>query len=302
MALDASTILCMSQYNKTDIYSLLDESLQHHLVSFSLYQGSPEASFRSLRTASKQSLGEIRRPLDCYGRSVVSEFFAIMPGTKDSYPNPDINGIRIDFDNNTIPTWKFVTVSATYNEATAPKVSMLYQSATYLLHLVDGPTGQRLRALARNSTGQFANRVTEYQSTNVPSLSIVMSSTTMSGQESEGVAMMDTMYQNGVSMMEGAHNPMLSGSPGFQSAIASNASLTSPTAMSMSMPMTTMSMPVTMVSNMMGGPSPMVMSSLPPAPGIDMSMISDGSGVIYMISGNQPNVDYVSATVDSRLM
>ncbi|KAF8950302.1 hypothetical protein BGZ52_002994, partial [Haplosporangium bisporale] len=127
MALDASTILCMSQYNKTDIYSLLDESLQHHLVSFSLYQGSPEASFRSLRTASKQSLGEIRRPLDCYGRSVVSEFFAIMPGTKDSYPNPDINGIRIDFDNNTIPTWKFVTVSATYNEATAPKVSMLYQ-------------------------------------------------------------------------------------------------------------------------------------------------------------------------------
>ncbi|KAF9373871.1 hypothetical protein CPC16_001607 [Podila verticillata] len=220
MALDASTILCMSQYNKTDIYSLLDEASN----TISLYQGSPEVSFRSLGTASKQSLGEIRRPLDCYGRSVDSDFFAIMPGTKDSYPNPDINGIRIDFDNNTIPTWKFVTVSATYNEATAPKASMLYQSATYLL-LARIPVGHRVKC----------NIDEPHRHVDVDA-------------------------------------------------------------------MTTMSMPVTMVSNMMGGPSPMVMSSLPPAPGIDMSMMSDGSGAVYMISGNQPNVDYVSATVDSRLM
>ncbi|KAF9303421.1 hypothetical protein BGZ74_003782 [Mortierella antarctica] len=134
----------------------------------------------------------------------------------------------------------------------------------------------------------------------VPSLSMVMSSTPMSGQESEGMAMMDTMYQNGMSMMnEGAHNPMSSGSPGFQSTIAA-ATLTSPTTMSMPMPITTMSMPVTMVPNMMG-PSPMVMSSLPP-PGVDMSMIGDGSGAMYMMSGNQANVDYVSATVDPRQM
>lgn len=114
------------------------------------------------------------------------------------------------------------------------------------------------------------------------------------------MVMMDTVYQNGVSMMnEGAHNPMSSGSPGFQSTIAP-ATLTSPTTMSMPMPMTTMSMPVTMVPNMMGT-SPMVMSSLAP-PGVDMSMMGDGSGAMYMMSGNQANVDYVSATVDPRQM
>ncbi|KAI9238370.1 MAG: hypothetical protein BYD32DRAFT_460776 [Podila humilis] len=192
MALDASTILCMSQYNKTDIYSL-DEA-------------SNTISFRSVFTKDRPN--------------VDSDFFAIMPGTKDSYPNPDINGIRIDFDNNTIPTWKFVTVSATYNEATAPKAMM---SSTTMLARI--PVGHRVKCII---------------------------------DEPHRHVDVDAM--------------------------------------------TTMSMPVTMVSNMMGGPSPMVMSSLPPAPGIDMSMMSDGSGAVYMISGNQPNVDYVSATVDSRLM
>lgn len=64
--------------------------------------------------------------MDCYGCSIDSAFFAIMPGTKDSYLNPDINGVRVDFENNTVPTWNHVTVNATYNETTAPTASNAY--------------------------------------------------------------------------------------------------------------------------------------------------------------------------------
>ncbi|KAG0021971.1 hypothetical protein BGZ81_008721 [Podila clonocystis] len=124
MALDASRILCMSQYNKSDIYALLDEGTQYRLVSFTSSQGSPEASFRTIGTATKQSLVEIRRPLDCYGRSTISSFVAIMPGTKDVYPNPTLNGIRIDFGNNGL-FWSPINVNAVYTEATAPTTSVL---------------------------------------------------------------------------------------------------------------------------------------------------------------------------------
>ncbi|KAI9238359.1 MAG: hypothetical protein BYD32DRAFT_267387 [Podila humilis] len=161
MALDASTILCMSQYNKTDIYALLDESLQYRLVSFKSDQGSPEASYHSIGTASKQSLVEIRRPLDCYGSSVDSVFFAIMPGTKGSYPNPILNGIRINFGNATDLTWKPVGIDATYNETTAPTASLLFPYSNYLMHIMDGPTGQTIRAMGRtNYTNIFANNMT----------------------------------------------------------------------------------------------------------------------------------------------
>ncbi|KAG0025655.1 hypothetical protein BGZ82_009907 [Podila clonocystis] len=164
MALDASRILCMSQFNKTDIYALLDEGTQYRLVSFMFSQGSPEESFRTIGTATKQSLVEIRRPLDCYGRSTISSFVAIMPGTKDIYPNPTLNGIRIDFGTSGL-FWKPVNVNAVYNEATAPTTSVLYDGL-YFMHYLEGPTGQRLRTLARNSTGQFANIVTEVSSVN----------------------------------------------------------------------------------------------------------------------------------------
>lgn len=162
MSLDARTILCMSQYNKTDIYTLLDEGTQYHLISVILNQGSSEPLFRTIGTASKQSLVEIRRPLDCYGRSTISSFVAIMPGTKDVYPNPTLNGIRIDFGNNG-SVWRPVIVNVMYNEATAPTTSVLYDG-TSIMHYLEGPTGQRLRKLARNSTGQFANIVTEISS------------------------------------------------------------------------------------------------------------------------------------------
>lgn len=164
MSLDASTILCMSQYSKTDIYALLDEGTQYHLISLILNQGSSEQLFRSIGTASKQSLVEIHRPLDCYGRSTISSFVAIMPGTKGVYPNPTLNGIRIDFGNNG-SIWRPVNVNATYNEATAPTTSVLYDGM-YFMHYLQGPTGQRLRALARNSTSQFASIVTEISSEN----------------------------------------------------------------------------------------------------------------------------------------
>ncbi|KAF9211677.1 hypothetical protein BGZ59_007765 [Podila verticillata] len=161
MALDASTILCMSQYNKTDIYALLDESLQYRLVSFRSDQGSPEASYHSIGTASKQSLVEIRRPLDCYGSSVDSVFFAIMPGTKGSYPNPILNGIRINFGSATDLIWKPVGIDATYNETTAPTASLLFPYSNYLMHIMDGPTGQTIRAMGRtNYTNIFANNMT----------------------------------------------------------------------------------------------------------------------------------------------
>ncbi|KAG0334631.1 hypothetical protein BG000_008158 [Podila horticola] len=164
MSLDASTILCMSRYNKTDIYALLDEGTQYHLISLILNQGSSEQLFRSIGTASKQSLVEIHRPLDCYGRNAISSFVAIMPGTKGVYPNPTLNGIRIDFGNNGL-IWRPVKVNAMYNEATAPTTSVLYDEI-YFEHYLEGPTGQRLRTLARNSTSQFASIVTEISSKN----------------------------------------------------------------------------------------------------------------------------------------
>ncbi|KAF9324764.1 hypothetical protein BG006_000258 [Podila minutissima] len=162
MSLDARTILCLSQYNKTDIYALLDEGTQYHLISVILNQGSSEPLFRTIGTARKQSLVEIRRPLDCYGRSTISSFVAIMPGTKDVYPNPTLNGIRIDFGNNG-SVWRPVNVNAMYNEATAPTTSVLHDG-TSIMHYLEDPTGQRLRKLARNSTSQFANIVTEISS------------------------------------------------------------------------------------------------------------------------------------------
>ncbi|KAG0079938.1 hypothetical protein BGZ93_003053 [Podila epicladia] len=162
MSLDARTILCMSQYNKTDIYALLDEGTQYHLISLVLNQESSEPTFRTIGAASKQSLVEIRRPLDCYGRSTISSFVAIMPGTKGVYANPTLNGIRIDFGNNGT-VWRPVNVNAMYNEATAPTTSVLYDSTT-VIHYLEGPTGQRLRTLARNGTGEFVNIVTEISS------------------------------------------------------------------------------------------------------------------------------------------
>ncbi|KAF9373872.1 hypothetical protein CPC16_001608 [Podila verticillata] len=166
MALDASTILCMSQYNKSSIYALVDEGNQYSLISITFYQGSSEPSYLSIGTASKQLLGEIRRPLDCYGRSIDSAFFAIMPGTKNYYPNPILNGIRIDFGNATDPTWRLIAVNATYNETTAPTASLLFPYSTYLMHLLDGPSGQTLRAMDRRWTNFSANSMTFVGHTN----------------------------------------------------------------------------------------------------------------------------------------
>ncbi|KAG0033192.1 hypothetical protein BGZ81_009163 [Podila clonocystis] len=112
MALDPGTILCMTQYNKTDIYTLLGDGTQYRLVSLRYDQGSPEPSLRSIASASKLSLGEIRRPLDCYGRSSDAAFIAVMPGTRATYTDPTLRGLRVDFDkNSTDPIWSAAEVN-----------------------------------------------------------------------------------------------------------------------------------------------------------------------------------------------